>query len=340
MSYRTETALHISFKDSPLVDLASGTSMTAWKGPLGSSVVTVPPTLIEEFGIHGLQLEDDVWHSSGIDLGITDVFSIGFWLKPINRGNPDPDHPQYSSGETLIAGLMSQATENYSSNEITLDNLVFDISEEFLSNGNNRLQIKIPGAVLTSSSYSTGEYHYFWIAYRGSTNTLVMSIDLVPDVGASITGSVPSSFSPSTAEFAINKLTSGSDSRTVRNVGVLGDLVILNQFLWDNRLVQMASRSAMNVASNEEYGWIGTSAGSMVSDPGNPTMASISDSRSGILVGSNNGHLYSAERQIWQVRRNFTKNEDLQGFDIFPSAPEGITSTSEGLVINSGIIKM
>jgi hypothetical protein len=328
MSYTSNTVLHLPF-DGSLLDRVSGVNMTPTDGK-------TPEYVTSKFD-RAWQLRDDVSASIDAMNGLSTAFTIGFWLRPSYPGMVT--NPTTGLTESLKMPVMSKAVFSYNSTtgETTATFNKFIVWEETQDTGRNRLRVTVNGltsATATSNSYTPDTYHYFWIVYSGSGQFIRIYVDMT-NSSSTTTGTVPSSLATSTANFMINGGLVGSRYNTVKNTGILEDVVVFNS---ENTSVSDMYRAlnlgAIYVADSTYALYDEVDQGVVFEDSSTVQINAIYGNRGNVYVGRSDGKLLKGTRTLWESRRDFSNGGEVDSLSIITR------STTDNLLIQDGALNV
>ncbi len=323
MAYTAETLIHIKCESLPLLNSASGSLLTSVgtggtivDGPLGS----------------GLQLSDNQYYTLASGSTLTNAFTLAFWLKPTFPGVATDGSATYELRQALIA----KSTFSYDSGTgvTTSSSNAFNVYEETRTDGQKQLVVVLGSTgTLVSSPYSAGIFHYFWIAFSYTGGYCKIFIDLVEDVGAVLTGTLPSSL-PNVA-ININRTTTGEQYQVARNTGVLDDVVLFNTAKISlSDMARAANIGAEYIANSTYIGVEEIDQAIVFDDIDSVQVNGIYANRGNLYVARSDGKLLKGTRLLWQNRRNFSQSSELGGLTRLK------TSDDSTAVIESGALKI
>jgi hypothetical protein len=329
MSYDPNCKIHLPF-DGSLVNQPSGDVISTTSTP-----VYVDAPFAQGLCLDGFSGTLDALNS------VTSQFTIGFWLKSVNPGmvtSPagvtEPLHmPLFAKGSFATNPVTGAVTTTFNK---------LQVWEETHSDGRNVLVVKVKGVTsgtLSSSPYTTGVFHHFWIVYSG-TGVFKIYIDLVRDTGALFTGILPGSLSVSTSLFSINTAIEGQTYSIARNKGVLDDLVIFDSLIDDpNRINRAIS-----------YGGFYTAADLLSEDVDQPVVfddtataqiSSIYGNRGNVYAGRSDGKILKGARTLWESRREFSNADELKFVSVITRSSGDNLSVQNGLLnITNAIVRV
>jgi hypothetical protein len=321
MAY-SNTRLHLTFDNLPITD------------PVGSTIaVTGSPSLSN--GIHGSSLEMKGIKASCPAFSFTNKLSFGFWLQPVNPGLA-------SNGQPLNMAVIAQGPVTYSSGQFIANSPTFIVYEQTQNDGTNKLVILLSGQTglfvpvsikITSSAYTTGVFHHFFLNYDGASGTAKLYIDLAEDLATVRTGTVPTTLNSSTT-FTLNKITEGYTYQSVENEGAIDDLVIFNKVITLSEIQRVANMGALFVADTSYSNVEEIYQGFIVDDPSTVQITSVFANRGNIYVGRTDGKLLRGVRSLWESRHEFSDNRELNTVTVISKTDDN------NLSVNDGILKL
>jgi hypothetical protein len=277
----------------------------------------------------------------------TTELTIGFWLKSTHPGMVT--NPGDNSTKSLKMPVLSKATFSVTTN-IAVSSYTFLVWEETQSNGKNVLKVKIKGtknfvlaeATLTSSEYEVGEFKHYWIVYKGSTSTFDLYVDTILDSGATTSGTVPTSLSVNVSTLAVNDNISGELWEVARNKGVIDDLVIFSSAKTSGSTITRAANKGAVYVADSTYVDIEEIDNAIVfDDPGTAQISAIHVNRGRIYVARTDGKLLRGTKLLWESRREFGNNAELDSLTTVSKNSSGFVRVSAGsLKIQDNIVRV
>jgi hypothetical protein len=340
MAFSPDTSLLASFDQEWPIDAINGAFN------ISGNFTTVPGRFGNAVALNGASFD-----ISALD-SLSSSFTLGFWLKPLNLGVVT--NPNTNATQPLKMALFTKSSPSYSAitKQTTLSSEKFSVWEETQADGTNVLKIRVSGAtsaILTSSPYSAGTFHHFWIVYNGNNDEelplpfpfpigysyLAMFIDGEADTGAVLTGDVPSSLNSSTSHFYINNSIDGYAFETIRNFGFLDDLVIfstsriLKTDLFRALDLGISYITDMDLIDDDEATF-----GTIFNDTSTIQINSICGNRGSVYVGRSDGQLLKGSRVLWESRRDFSNSNEKDCLSIVTR------SSTDNYVIQNGTLKV
>ena len=302
MAY-TNTLLHVTFDESD----------GAFQNAVDNSplIYYVNPIVVESVFNNGWQMATDTSLTSSITLGAS-LCSIGFWLKPSNPG-------MVTSGMSTVPLKMH-----------LFGNGTFDVYENTQINNQNTMVVETysPAGKIESSAYDADIYHYFWLTYDGSSWLIFK--DGIFDNGSVVTGTPTY---PHSGTMYFNYVQTPT-SLTSRNKGIIDDLVILNVHI-DNTsdIVRAANMGALYIADSDYTSIDEINGIILMDDPSTVQINSVYANRGNIYIGRTDGKVKRAIRTLWQSRRDFYNEDELNLLTIYSKSDSTVS-------INNGILEV
>lgn len=245
--------------------------------------------------------------------------SVGFWLLPFYVNptiNQSTGIAQYYRQPLVDKSMYYFDTP---SSYILTEKDSFSMFEESIDNERNVMKISIRGtngslAILSSESYSTGEFHYFWLSYNGPSNICKFYIDgkevsLTLEEGISIPhkiNSIP------TTPFHINLSAIGQSSLIRGNSGIIDELIIMSKSNFDERSIgRHINLGTEFVINNALMTRDEVNIGFGFDDPTALTVNSVYSNGKNLYLGRSDGKIFKGDRLIWQARKDFSLKEEL-----------------------------
>lgn len=278
------------------------------------------PSLVA--GIHGnaIKLQPKTKFSSPIFLKSVTEFSLGFWLKPANitpNTNTLTGLPIYYQ-----MSLFDKAEFVYSSvnGYTSVSDGSFVVYEESRESNFNVLRIVLIGddlreTNLETEKYEAGIYHHFWITYYGPARKLQVFIDGKLASLFSLDGyQIPTSINDnSVIPFNINKSAVGYSSLLRNNSGTLDEVVFFNTFIIDIEKISTIINYGAKYIIDQSLSYRSNVHNCFAfDDPTSLGITSVLGNGKNFYVGRNDGKVYKGDRNMWQVRRDFSNGAELK----------------------------
>ena len=314
MALISATKLFIDFDDDTLTDNASGEQFSQ----SGSSSFLFNG---------GWDANRDAYlYLSPAELGISNKFSIGFWLRPKFPGLAESGN----STTTMRISLMDYGSGVVDSSGVTIDNPIIRLTEEAIAKNEHRIAIILGDTTYkgVTESYSSEVDHHFWLVYRNGEITVF--IDGISADVTTETGSVPSSIGGSDGIFSINRLAFDGAPDILNNDGFFDEIVVLNE----------AESDVANIQSIVNYGYRSygdTSESDLklsdysfaMDDPASVRTNGVYDFGSTILAVRSDGKVMQGSPLFWTSRRRFSDTAEADTVD-----------QSDVVVIEGGFLKI
>ena len=286
----------------------------------------------------GYLMQDDQYlfgdgvSSNGYNVSITNEYTVGFWLYPLNPG---------VAVDSVTGALLSieRPLIDFAENS-SAQRSVIEITEHTQTSGNNSLRIsEIGGYSAYSEEYDPDKWHYFWISRDSST--LQIFVDGVEHTLQDESGS-KSSLDRNFLDVYINHNLDGYSTSEAKNTGVVDDIFLLN--------VKDVSQSNMQRAINDgviylvDDNYTNTNSEKMsiyMSDPDMITINSMVDDLSYVFIGRNDGKIMRGSALFWETRKSFSDSEEYKTGGISSSLKGDLGTSDDGfLVLNKATIRL
>tara|TARA_B100000614_G_scaffold262909_1_gene300836 strand:+ start:331142 stop:332248 length:1107 start_codon:yes stop_codon:yes gene_type:complete len=325
--------LFAKFEELPLIDEISSKKFTV-------SASTQDAVFLED-GAFGRALRMKPLTTLQYGLGISSVttFSMGFWLNPVNiipTVNSQTGLPNY-----YRMGLIDKA--NYQLNgssgiiEIIEGQTAFSISEECREDGKNRMRILLNmpagSVVYETSEYTSGEWHFFWVAFSGPAQTIKVFIDGIEDTGLTqVSGSASlGSLVQTSTPLRINNSAHGFNSLIRGNYGLLDELIYETGFTTSpeiiGRHINLGSEFVVNetlLNLEEVYHAFA------YDDPTTIDISSVYSNGKNIYAGRSDGRVFRGDRTMWRARRDFANKDEIRFIKSKVLASDSIVDFEDG----------
>ena len=294
--FRTDLKLMLKFDTTSLYEGVSNTYLTVY----GSD--TEPEILARGSGY--VMKNDQYLSGSGIadtgyPLGISNSFTMGLWLYPVNIGLVTNEIT--GDAESIIMPVLSVVDNN--------SNVVFKIEEHTLENNKNALDFSLGSSYSAlTEEYDAEQWHHFWIVYDGSSVLIYIDGKL-----SSIQedGSIPASVGGAVCDVFINHSIAGYDYNIAKNTGYLDDIFILNTANSTTSNIQRVINQGIDYFVNSTLDEIEEDGYALYfNDPSTITVTSSIDDMSYIYIGLNNGKIMRGSPLMWETRRNFSDQRE------------------------------
>ena len=319
----SDLKLLLRFNSTSLFEEVSQTNMVA----LGGSAIPI-------VGDSGYVMQDSQYlvgegvSASGFNLDITNSMTMGFWLYSSDSGIAVNE----TTGET---SSIEKSLFDFVAVDSALSS-VFKITEHTSESGDNYIKIDIGGDYQASSEeYTTSQWHYFWIVYTSSA--LYIVIDGTEQTLQNETGSIPSSIFGINLYLYVNHNLNGYSWNVAKNTGIIDDIFVLNISDRNEQNIQRAINDGIKYIVDDNYTATNIDKQSVYfNDPETITISSLIDDMNYVFVGRNDGKIMRGSPLLWEVRRVFSNEEEVEDLGLDP-----IESLSNGfLKINNEIIRL
>ena len=337
MSYASNVLFHASFDANPL----SNAVTSAFFNVFGTTPIIEPGV----FG-NAWRMDDTVYIDSNDASTLTTKLTVGFWLKSVNPGiatNPS------RVAVPLKMPVVAKSAFVVGSTVVGYSSTVFNIWEETQDDGTNVMKFRVDGfkiglvnATLTSSPYPTGVYHHFWLICDCVAGKLRLFVDTFEDLGATVSGTIPTTFTVTFAKVSVNNNTFGNRYEIVRNQGAIDDLVIFSDAIVSpTTIVRAANDGALYVADTAYLNLDEVDQSAVFDDPGTAQINSIYGNRGRVYVARSDGKLLRGTKLIWQSRREFGNPKEANNLVTISKGHTGSVSASDGsLKIQDKIVRV
>jgi len=300
--------------------------------------VTATPAIVEGVFSNAWLMNDKTKATySSITSLFTSYGTIGFWLLPVNPGMVT--NPNNGNTESLIMPLFSLCSFNTSVNPITASNIQFQVWEETQSDGKNVMRFRFGSSgscVYTSTSYTTGVFHYFWLTINTS-GSVSLYVDLAMD-GGSLVGT-PLITLPSGGVFELNNAVSGFSRYSIaRNRGTIDDLVVFNTVRPNSDMISAIVNGAAVMASTAPTEEVDQSI--VFDDSSTVQVNSVYSNRGSLYVARSDGELLVGQKTLWESRRLLGNEAEINGLKYFTTTGSSPTLTVAGMVLTNEIVQI
>lgn len=337
MSYASNVLFHASFDANPLSNAVTSTFFNVFG--------TTP---VIETGVFGnaWRMSDTVYIDSNDLASLTNKLTVGFWLKSVNPGvATNPSHVAIPLKMPVVAKsafVIGSSVVGYSST-------AFNIWEETQDDGRNVMKFRVDGfkigivsATLTSSPYAAGVYHHFWLVCDCVAAKLRLFVDTFEDLGATTSGTLPTTFTVTFAKISVNNNTFGNKYEIVRNKGAIDDLVIFSDAIVSpTSIVRAANDGALYIADTAYQNLDEVDQPAVFDDPGTAQINSVHGNRGRVYVGRSDGKLLRGTKLIWQSRREFGNPKEAKNLITISKGHAGSVTAADGsLKIQDKIVRV
>tara|TARA_B100001778_G_scaffold334404_1_gene345632 strand:+ start:44351 stop:45142 length:792 start_codon:yes stop_codon:yes gene_type:complete len=227
----------------------------------------------------------------------------------------------------------------------------FCIFEESVENERNQMYIFLGGTtgdvVLRSNeTYSTSDFHHFYIAYSGASRSIVLYIDGKRVSTSIVTGSeIPqlidrNNLTPRTLR--INDSAPGFSGLVRNHFGTIDELFFTNKYQASSEIVARhinlgSEFVAFSDLSNQDqvtmmFGF---------DDPSSLDLRAVFSNGTNVYAGRSDGRVYKGDRLLWQSRRDFANREEISFVRPNLLSAEATVTVDEGaLRINQASVRI
>ena len=302
----SDLKLLLRFKTSSLYEEASGTAMYA--------AGDTPPQILPN---GGYVMSNDQYlvgtgaSGGGYDTRISDAFTFGFWLYPVNPGMAtDP-----SSGDAVSISMPVMILNEVGSS----DQVAVEITENTTVDGENNLTVSLNGGNYSASSedYAPSVWHHFWIVYNGTT--LSISVDGVSHNLQSEEGLFPAAIDGDRLDLYINRSLTGYAYNVAKNYGYISDIFLMGTANTSASNMQRVINNGIQYFVDDDYTNLDIEESSIYfNDPDTIIVTSSIADMSYVYIGRNDGKILRGSPLFWETRRSFANSgeADLLGLSI------------------------
>ena len=158
--FRTDLKLMLKFDSSSLYESVTNTYLTTYGEDMEPEILS---------GGSGYIMKEDQYLSgrgvadAGYSFGVSNAFTLGLWIYPINIGMATNE----------ITGAAESITMPVLSVVDSIGDIVFKVEEQTLDNDKNALSLSLENSYSAlTEEYDVGMWHHFWISYDGSSVVL------------------------------------------------------------------------------------------------------------------------------------------------------------------------
>lgn len=327
--YKSSVKLLLKFENSSLLNSINFEEMTVQGEDLK---VDILPS-----GLGYVMKDDQYLEGLSAFSGISDGFTLSFWLYPVSPGiaiNPETDET------SSIQMPLLDFVENGSS--------VFSISEQTNEDSTNYLNIKLGDSYQAdTSSYKSGLWHHIFVVFDGDRDP---SISLNPSLGdfsfkiyidgelqslSNISGEIPSEIGSNVLDLYINRHFGDYDYNITNNYGFIDDIMISNYEIGSEDDLQKIINYGIDYVVDDIYKDIKEEDYALFfDDPTTITINSVIDDMSYVYFARNDGKILRGSPLFWETRRVFDSYKEK---NILNESIIGDGTSSE---INNGFLKI
>jgi len=254
---------------------------------------------------------------AGYPMDISNAFTLGFWLYPVNPGLV----PHEDTGDPFSVTMPLLNFNDTSSANVS----IIKLTETTTSDGYNYLTVLFNNEVYSGSSedYAPGMWHYFWITYNGSA--LYIYIDGKLQILQRVSGSLPATINGSSLDLYINHSLDGYAYNVAKNYGYISDIFVLNVTDRNEADIQRAINDGIIYVVNDTYTDTYIEKFSIYfNNPDTITVTTSIDDMSYVYLGRNDGKILRGSPLLWENRRIFSdpNEEDVLDLSVGDSSIE------------------
>ncbi|KKM28135.1 hypothetical protein LCGC14_1567750, partial [marine sediment metagenome] len=229
MFYIDSCRLLLKFDNANLTESISTTLMV----PVNNQVIDILSGGLGYMMKGDQYLKQEDFSGNGFYLNIKKAMIMGFWLYPVNPGLV------YNPGNGVTESIQMPLIDIYPYGEIS--NSILTIKEKTKDDENNFMVVEISNSIdpsnediykVSTSTYSAGLWHYFWIVYDGIDHEVKIYIDgslQSPQKGDTanpnrFSGYIPSIIDANFVDFYVNRGRSGFAFNIAGNYGYIDDI--------------------------------------------------------------------------------------------------------------------
>lgn len=328
----------MDFENSTLYDPVSQVFFTSVNSG-NSTTVT-----LSSMGYHMRQDQ----YLSGRDITVdTDSagFAFAFWLYPVNPG-------QVLNPTTNLLETLRMPVVLFADSSTEFEDIVVSVYENTNDDDTNKIEFTLSsfdeyGAIdetytVYSDDYDAQVSHYFFFNISAEKGQIEIYIDGVLSTLNGPTGTIPSSFSHSTLDVAINKIAETEYAYNLsNNLGIIDDIGFFNlQFDAESVLPKLINEGLEEFADrdlrdNEEF-----LQGNVFDDPTTLTINAMIDDMSYVYLARNDGRILLGSPLLWQSRKVFSdsREESVLEDSVITEVSEGVTPAPA--TIENGFLKI
>ncbi len=237
---------------------------------------------------------------SGYQTDISDAFTLGFWLYPVNSGMAtDP-----STGDAVSISMPLMNFNDVGTGDLS----ILTLTENTVASGDNNLTVTFESGsyVASSEDYATDVWHYFWIVFNGST--LEIHVD-GKEHTLSDTGSLPPGIAGDLLDLYINHSFDGYAYNVSKNYGYISDIFLLNIANTDVADMQRIINDGVDYFVDDTFTDIYIDKSSIYfNDPDTIIVTSSIDDMSYVYIGRNDGKILRGSSLMWETRRTLASS--------------------------------
>ena len=265
-------------------------------------------------------LKQEDFSGNGFYINVREEMIMGFWLYPVNPGLV------HNPANGVTESIQMPLIDIYPYSEIS--NPILTIKEKTVDDENNFMVVEISNGIdpsnvdmyrISTSTYSVGFWHYFWIVYSGIDGTVKIYVDgsLQSPIKGDIvnanrfSGYIPSIIDANFVDFYINRGASAFAFNIAGNYGYIDDVVILNTVSNSEERLQRSINFSIDYVVDEAYVDLEKkSYGLIFDDPSTIRVNAFVDDMSFVFLARNDGKILRGSPLFWEVRKTFSDKEE------------------------------
>ena len=243
-------------------------------------------------------------NGAGYSAGVSDAFTLGFWLYPVNPGMAT--HP--TSGDAVS---ISMPVLDF--NEIgSAEDSIIEITENTTADGENNLTVSLNNGAYSASSedYASSKWHYFWIVYDGVS--LSIYVDGILHSLQNVNGVFPATINGSMLDLYINHSLAGYAYNVAKNYGYISDIFLMNVANDSTSNIQRVINDGVKYFVDDSYTNLNIEKSSIYfNDPDTIIVTSSIDDMSYVYLGRNDGKILRGSPLFWETRRTLADSREI-----------------------------
>ncbi len=295
----SDLKLLLRFQTSSLYEEVSSTTMY--------SVGETPPQMLSGGGYimsNNQYLIGTGASGGGYNIGISDAFTLGFWLYPVNPGMATDS----STGDAVPISMPVINLNEVGSSE----HAAIEITENTTADGENNLTVSISNGIYSASTedYAPSLWHHFWIVYNGTA--LVIYVDGIQHTLQNEGGVLPLSVNGTMLDLYINHSLTGYAYNIAKNYGYISDIFLMSSVNNSTSNIQRVINDGIKYFVDDNYTNLNIEKSSIYfNDPDTIIVTSSIDDMSYVYLGRNDGKILRGSPLFWETRRSFSENGEV-----------------------------
>lgn len=292
--------------------------------------------------------------TSGVDVPVyfnsRSRFSLGFWLRPVWLSPVLSLNSNQFNYYRLPLVNASNVSLNLTTN-MHEASTGFCIFEESVENEKNQLYIFLDGdsgsvLIKSNETYSTGDFHHFYIAYNGASSSIILYIDGKRVETTIVNGSqIPQlinrdNFTP--RSLRINDRAPGFSGLIRNNFGTIDEFYFYNRYLGESEIVaRHINFGSEFVAFADLFNQDQSIMMLGFDDPSSLDLRSVFSNGTNVYAGRSDGSVFKGDRLLWQSRRDFSNREEINFIRTKLLSEESSVTVNDGsLRINQASVRL